>query len=111
MGLQAIEAAPKDGSPAFLVDRDTGDMTATHWAVVQRLFQREGTSIAFSPTHWLPGFKTVRDSYGTSRVVVRASVTVGACVLWLFIAAVGHNGLCDQGTTPTHHFVPPTKHN
>jgi hypothetical protein len=48
MGLQGIEAAPKDGSPAFLVDEDTGDMIATHWAVVQRLFQREGTSIAFS---------------------------------------------------------------
>jgi hypothetical protein len=59
MGLQAIEAVPKDGSPVFLVDKDTGDMTATHWAVVQRLFQREGTSIAFSPT--------------LLRVVVRAS--------------------------------------
>ena len=35
---QAIEAVPKDGSPVFLVDKDTGDMTATHWAVVQRLF-------------------------------------------------------------------------
>jgi hypothetical protein len=59
MGLQAIEAAPKDGSPVFLVDKDTGDMTATHWAVVQRLFQTEGTSIAYSPTHWFSGFKTV----------------------------------------------------
>jgi hypothetical protein len=59
MGLQAIEAVPKDGSPVFLVDKDTGDMTSTHWAVVQRLFQREGTSIAFSPT--------------LLRVVVRAS--------------------------------------
>src|SRR5260221_2697883 len=109
MGLQAIEAAPKDGSPAFLVDRDTGDMTATHWAVVQRLFQREGTSIAFSPTHWLPGFKTVRDSYGTSRVVVRASVTVGACVLWLFIGAVGDNGLCGESNTRAQAFVAPTE--
>src|ERR1700730_18793845 len=26
MGLQAIEAVPKDGSPVFLVDKDTGDM-------------------------------------------------------------------------------------
>src|SRR5260370_1066317 len=109
MGLQAIEAEPKDGSPAFLVDRDTGDMTATHWAVVQRLFQREGTSIAFSPTHWLPGFKTVRDSYGTSRVVVRASVTVGACVLWLFIGAVGDNGLCGESNTRAQAFVAPTE--
>src|SRR5260370_4415624 len=109
MGLQAIEAEPKDGSHAVLVDRDTGDMTATHWAVVQRLFQREGTSIAFSPTHWLPGFKTVRDSYGTSRVVVRASVTVGACVLWLFIGAVGDNGLCGESNTRAQAFVAPTE--
>ncbi|HEX9469885.1 MAG TPA: hypothetical protein VF957_10130 [Bradyrhizobium sp.] len=84
-------------------------MTATHWAVVQRLFQREGTSIAFSPTHWLPGFKTVRDSYGTSRVVVRASVTVGACVLWLFIGAVGDNGLCGESNTRAQAFVAPTE--
>jgi len=28
MGLQAIEAGPKYGSPVFLVDQDTGDMTA-----------------------------------------------------------------------------------
>jgi hypothetical protein len=109
MGVQAIEAAPRDGSPVFLVDKDTGDMTATHWAVVQRLFQTEGTSIAYSPTHWLPGFKTVRGSYGTSRVVVRASVTVGACVLWLFIGAVGDNGLCGESNTRAQAFVAPTE--
>src|SRR5712691_7676647 len=33
MGLQAIEAGPKYGSPVFLVDQDTGDMTTAHWAV------------------------------------------------------------------------------
>ena len=92
------------------MDKDTGDMTAaTHWAAVQRLFQREGTSIAFSPTHWLPGFKTVRGSYGTSRVVVRASVTVGACVLWLCVGAVGDNGLCGESNTRAQAFVAPTE--
>jgi hypothetical protein len=91
------------------VDKDTGDMTATHWAVIQRLFQREGTSIAFSPARWLPGFKTVRGSYGTSRVVVRASVTVGACVLWLFIGAVGDNGLCGESNTRAQAFAAPTE--
>jgi len=34
MGLQTIEAAPKDGSPFFLMDQDTGDMTTANWAVV-----------------------------------------------------------------------------
>jgi hypothetical protein len=104
MGLQAIEAAPKDGSP-----KDTGDMTATHRAVVQRLFQREGTSIAFSPTRWLPGSKTVRGSCGTSRVAARASVTVGACVLWLFTGAVRDNGLCGESNTRAQAFVAPTE--
>ncbi len=104
MGLQAIEAAAKDGSPVFLVDQDTGDMTTAHWAVVQGVSfqgvsfqgvssQREGTSIAFSPTHWLPGSKTAERSRGTSRVVARASVAAGVSVLWLFIGAVGDKGL------------------
>src|ERR1700730_19425328 len=87
MGLQAIEAAPKDGNPAFLVDQDTGDMTTAHWAVLQGISsQREGASIAFSPTQWLPRSKTFEGSRRTSRVVARASVAVGVCVLWLFIA-------------------------
>jgi hypothetical protein len=104
MGLQA---APKDGSPKDT--KDTGDMTATHWAVVQRLFQREGTSIAFSPTHWLPGSMTVPGSCGTSRVVARASVTVGACVLWLFTGAVRDNGLCGESNSRARAFVAPTE--
>ena len=97
MGLQAIEAALKDGSPVFPVDQDSGDMTTAHWAVVQGVSfqgvssQREGTSIAFSPTHWLPGSKTVEGSRGTSRVVARASVAVGVGLLWLFIEAAGDN--------------------
>ncbi len=33
MGLQAIEAGPKDGRPLFLANQDTGGMTAAHWAV------------------------------------------------------------------------------
>ena len=84
-------------------------MTATHWAVVQRLFQREGMSIAFSPTHWLPGSMTVPGSCGTSRVVARASVTVGACVLWLFTGAVRDNGLCGESNSRAQAFVAPTE--
>src|ERR1700688_3726810 len=108
MCLQAIEAAPKaapkDGRP-----KDTGGGAATHWAVVQRLFQNEGTSIAFSPPHGLPGSKTVRGSCGTSRLAVRASATVGACVLWLFIGAVRDNGLCGESNTRAQAFVAPTE--
>ena len=59
MGLQAIEAAPKDGSSFFLADQDTGDMTTSVTVVRGVSFQREGASIAFSPIHWLPGSKTV----------------------------------------------------
>src|SRR6266852_9146084 len=110
MGLQAIEAAPKNGSPVFLVDQDTGDMTTAHWAVRQGVsFQREGAPIAFSPTHWLPGSKTVEGSRGTSRVVARGSVAVGVCVLSLFIGAVGNKGLCGEANTRAQAFVAPTE--
>jgi hypothetical protein len=111
MGLQAIETASlKDGNPVFLVDQDTGDMTTAHWAVVQGVsFQREGVSIAFSPTHWLAGSKTVEGSRGPSRVVARASVAVGVCVLWLLIGAVGDNGLCGESNTRAQAFVAPTE--
>src|SRR3981189_2073252 len=108
MGLHAIEAASKDGSPVFLVDQDTSDMTTAHWVVRQGVwFQREGASIAFSPAHWLPGSKTVEGSRGRSRVVARASVAVGVCGLWLFIGAVGDNGLC--GESDTRALVAPTE--
>src|SRR5712664_1288428 len=110
MGLQAIEAAPKDGNPVFLMDQDTGDMTTAHWAVRQGVsFQREGASIAFSPTHWLPGSKTVEGSRGISGVVARASVAIGVCVLWLFIGAVGDKGLCGESNTRAQAFVAPTE--
>jgi hypothetical protein len=111
MGLQAIETGSlKDGNPVFLVDQDTGDVTTAHWAMVQGVsFQREGASIAFSPTHWLAGSKTVEGSRGTSRVVARASVAVGGCVLWLFIGAVGDKGLCGESNTRAQAFVAPTE--
>src|SRR5258705_11695349 len=100
MGLQAIEAAPKDGSSVFLVDQDIGDMTTAHWVVRQGVsFQREGTTIAFSPTHWLPGSKTVEGSRGTSRVVARGSVAVGGGVLWRSIGTAGKRELCGESTT------------
>ena len=76
---------------------------------MQRLFQREGTSIAFSPTHWLTGSKTVEGSRGTSRAVARASVAAGVSVLWLFIGAVGDKGLCGESNTRAEAFVAPTE--
>jgi hypothetical protein len=110
MSLQAIEAAPKDGNPVFLMYQDAGDMTTAHWAARQGVsFQTEGASIAFSPTHWLPGSKTVEGSRGISRVVARASVVIGVCVLWLFIGAVGDNGLCGESKTRAQAFVAPTE--
>src|SRR6266478_3417974 len=97
MGLQAIEAGPKYGSPFFLVNQDTGDKTTAPWAVRHGVsFQRVGASIALSPAHSLPESKTVEGSRGKSRVVARASVAVTVCVLWLFIGAVGDNALCGE---------------
>src|SRR5216683_2718553 len=106
MGLQAIEAGPKYGSPVFLVDQDTGDMTAAPWAVRHGVsFQREGASIALPPAHWLPESKAVESSRGKSRVVARTSVAVAVCVLWLFIGAVGDNALCGESDTRAQAFV------
>ena len=111
MGLQANETASlKDGNPAFLVDQDIGDTTNAHWAMVEGVsFQSEDTSIAFSPTHWLPASRTVRGSRGTSRVVAHASVAVGVCLLWLFIEAAGDKGLCDDSDTGAQALVAPTE--
>ena len=97
MGLQAVEAGPKYGSPVFLVDQDSGDITTAPWAVRHGVsFQREGASIALPPAHWLRESKTAESSRGKSRVVARASVAVTVCVLWLFIGAVRDNALCGE---------------
>src|ERR1700737_2565247 len=102
MGLQAIEATSKYGNTVFLVDQDSGVTTTAHWAARQGVsFQRESASIAFSATpfsatRWLPGSKTVGGSRGRGRVVARASVTAGVCVLGLFIGAVWDDGLCGE---------------
>jgi hypothetical protein len=111
MGLQAIETASlKDGNPAFLVDQDIGDVTTAHLAVVHGVsFQREGTSIAFPPTRWLPRYMTVEGSPGTSRVVARASVAVGVSLLWLFIEAAGNIGRCAESNTGAQAFIAPTE--
>jgi hypothetical protein len=110
MGLHENETASlEDGNSAFLADQDIGDMTTARWAVVQGVsFQREDTSIAFSPTHWLPASRTVRGSRGTSRVVARASVAVGVGLLWLCIEAAGDKGLYGESTR-AQAFVAPTE--
>src|SRR5260221_12211244 len=107
MGLQAIEATPKDGKPVFPVDQDTGDMTAAHWAARQGVsFQTEGASIAFSATHWRLGRKT---GEGLRRVIARASVIAEVCVLWLFTGAIWDNGLCGESKTRAQAVVAPTE--
>jgi hypothetical protein len=106
MGLQAIEARPRYGSPLFLVDQYTCDMTTARWAVRHGAsFQRVGASIALSPAHWLPESKTVESSRGRLRVVAGVPVTVAVCVLWLFIGAVGDNALCGESDTYARTFV------
>lgn len=110
MGLQAIESAHKYGSPVILVEQETGDMTTAHWAACQGVsFQSEGASIALCPTHWLRVSKTVESSRRRSRVVARASVSLGACVLLLLIGSVGDNGLCGESDTRAQAFVAPSE--
>src|SRR3979411_2115590 len=110
MGVQAIEAAPKDGTPVFLMYQDTGDMTTARWAVRQSgSFQREAAAIAFSPTHWLPQSNTVESSSGMHRVVARPSGAAGVCGLRLFIGAVGNNALGGESNTRTQAFVASTE--
>src|SRR3979409_1586292 len=109
MGLEAIESAPKDGNPVFLMYQDTGDMTTAHWAVRQSgSFQREAASIAFFPTYWLPQSKTVESARGMNRVVARASVAIGVCVVWLFIGDVGNNALGGESNARAQAFVAST---
>src|SRR5712691_686822 len=106
MGLQAIEARPKYGSPVFLVDQDTVYMTTARRAVRYGVsFQSVGASVALSPAHRLTESKTIASSRGKSRVVARASVAVAACVLWLFIGAAGDNALCGESDTRAQVFV------
>src|SRR5260221_12367952 len=106
MGLQAIEATPKDGKPVFPVDQDTGDMTAAHWAARQGVsFQTEGASIAFSATHWRLGRKT---GEGLRKVIARASVIAEVGVLWLFTGAIWGNGLFGERKARAQAAVAPT---
>src|SRR5437879_13762243 len=84
--------------------------TITQCAVIHSAAsQRYGTPIAFSPSHWHPGSKTVEGSRGASRVVARASVAAGVSVLWLFIGAVGAKGLCGESNIRAEAFVAPTE--
>lgn len=108
MAFWAIEAAPKNSNPVFLVDLDTGEMSAAHRAVRHGVSsQSEGASIA--PTHRLPRSNTFDGSRRSSRVVARASVAAGVCVLWLFIDAARDNGLCAESHTRAKPFVAPIK--
>ena len=69
MASQAIEAAPEDENPVFLVDPDTSEMTTAHRAVRRGVSsQREGTSIA--PAHRLPGSNTFEGSRRSSGVAM-----------------------------------------
>jgi hypothetical protein len=106
MALQAIEAAPKDENPVFLVDLDTSEMTTAHWAVRHGVSsQSEGASIA--SIHRPPASKTFEGSRRSSRFVARASVAAGVCVLWLFIDAAGDLGLCAESHIRAKAFVAP----
>jgi hypothetical protein len=106
MALQAIEAAPEDENPVFLVDPDTSEMTTAHWAVRHGVSsQRERTSIAL--THRLPGSNTFGGSRRSRGVVAHASVAAGVCVLWFFIDAAADNGRCAESHIRAEAFVAP----
>src|ERR1700730_2120843 len=104
MSLQAIETTPNDGKPVFLVDQDTGDMTAAHWAARQGVsFQTEGASIALSATHWRLARKTGKR---LRRVIARGSGIAEVCVVLLSVSArvpllcwprLATRACCDRG--------------
>jgi hypothetical protein len=93
MGLQAIEAKPKDGNAAFLVDENTGDMIAGHRTASRGVLLRTGGPLGLSATSRRPRFKTLG---GLRHVVARVSVTVAVCVLWLCVGVLWDNGLCGE---------------
>ena len=106
MALQAIKAAPKDENPVVLVDLDTSEMTTSHRAVRHGVSsQREGASIA--TTHRPPGSNTFEGLRRSRRVVARASVAAGVCVLWFFIDAAADNGLYGESHIRDEAFVAP----
>jgi hypothetical protein len=49
--------------------------------------------------------RTFEGSRRSGRVVARASIAVGVCVLWLFIDAAGDNGLCGESNIRTQSFA------
>ena len=82
MSLQAIEAAPKHGHPALPADLRRSEMTAASLALRRSIsFQRKQASIA--PPYRPPTSRTFEGLRRSTRVIVRASVAAGVCVLSL----------------------------
>lgn len=99
MGLQAIDATPRNGNPVSPRDQDAGEMHTAHWAARQDVsFQGQGASIAFFSNHRPAGSKKVEGPRRAGRTVARASAAVGACILWLAVGAVADEGRCGESS-------------
>jgi hypothetical protein len=104
MSLQTIEAAPKHGHPALPTDLRRSEMTAASLALRRSIsFQRKQASIA--PPYRRPRSKTFSGLRRSARVIARASVAAGVCVLSLVSDIPKEHGLHRESYTRTAAFV------
>jgi hypothetical protein len=106
MSLQAIEAAPKHRHPALPADLRRSEMTAASLALRRSIsFQRKQALIA--PPHRRPHSKTFDGLRRSTRVIARASVAAGVCVLSLVSDIPREQGLYRESYTRAAAFVAP----
>ena len=87
MGLQAINATPRNGNPAFPRDQNTGGMHTAHWATPQNVSFPGGVTS-----------RKIESPHRAGRTPARAFAAVGACILWLAVGAVANEGRCDESS-------------
>jgi hypothetical protein len=108
MSLQAIEAAPKHGHPALPTDLRRSEMTAASLALRRSIsFQRKQASIA--PPYRRPSSKTFDGLRRSTRVIARASVAAGVCVLSLVSDIPREHGLYRESYTRAAAFIAPVE--
>jgi hypothetical protein len=108
MSLQTIEAAPKHGPPALPTDLRRSEMTAASSALRRSIsFQRKQASIA--PRYRRPSSKTFGGLRRSTRVIARASVAAGLCVLSLVSDMPREHGLYRESYTRAAAFVAPVE--
>jgi hypothetical protein len=108
MSLQAIEATPKHGHPALPADLRRTEMTAASLALRRSIsFQRKQAPIA--PPYRRLHSKTFDGLRRSTRVIARASVAAGICVLSLVSDIPREHRLYRESYTRAAAFVAPVE--